>query len=253
MKQQPLVSIITPAYNAERFIEETIRSVMSQTYQNWEHLVVIDENSKDKTKEIVSRLSHQDHRVVCVSPSGTRGAAANRNKGLELAKGEYIAFIDADDLWTNDKLDKQINFMQDLGVDFTYTGFRRVSENKEIQGVIASVPGRLSYSDLLKNNAIACLTVVFKSEKFKDIRFQEQGWEDMSFWLQILKRIPYAYGLDEVLGFYRIVQGSRSNNKIFAAGLRWDTYRKVEHLSLINSMYLFSHYVISSLFKHARF
>lgn len=253
MSQQPLVSIITPAYNAERFIQDTIQSVIDQSYKNWEHLIVIDCNSKDSTEQIVRHFAEQDSRIQCITSPNAKGAAANRNIALSQARGEYVAFIDADDLWTPDKLEKQITFMNEHQIDFSFTGFQRINENKTQTGHTHQVPEKVTYNDLLHNNTIACLTAVFRRKPFADIRFQEHGWEDMSFWLQILKRIRFAHGLNQPLALYRIVKGSRSNNKIFAAKLRWQTYRIVERLSLLKSLYLFGVYFLTSIAKYRKF
>lgn len=253
MKQQPLVSIITPAYNAERFIEKTISSVLLQSYKNWEHLIVVDHNSKDSTLQIVQNFAAQDGRIKCITSPHALGASANRNLALENCAGEYVAFIDADDIWTDDKLLKQISFMVQKGHEFTFTSYCRMNENESVFGKPQPVPNKVSYEELLKNNCIACLTAVFKKQRFSDIRFQEHGWEDMAFWLQILKRIPFAYSINEVLAHYRIVPGSRSNNKIFASKLRWHTYRKVEQINILKSTYLFGIYILTSISKYARF
>jgi teichuronic acid biosynthesis glycosyltransferase TuaG len=253
MKNEPLVSIITPAYNAERFIEKTIQSVLKQDYTNWEHLIVVDHNSKDSTLKIVQSFSAQDSRIKCITSPTALGASANRNLALDICKGEYVAFIDADDLWTAEKLSKQIGFMIENNHEFSFTSFCRVNEDESVFGKQQEVPLKVNYEDLLRNNSIACLTAVFKKQRFSDIRFQEHGWEDMAYWLQILKRIPFAYSINEVLAHYRIVQGSRSNNKLFASKLRWNTYRKVEHFNIVKSTYLFGIYILTSARKYARF
>ncbi len=253
MLNKPLVSIITPAYNAERFIGETIESVLNQTYLNWEHLVVVDRNSKDSTLEIVRDYSKKDPRIKCITSEKAKGAAANRNLALEIAQGDFIACLDADDLWQNDKLEIQISFMIEHNYHFTYTSYNRISEDGKAIGIQQNIPEKTSYNSLLKNNCIACLTAIFKREGYGDIRFQEKGWEDMSYWLQILKRTPYAYGINKPLALYRIVNGSRSNNKFFASRLRWDTYRQVEGFSLPKSLYLFGIYIATSALKYARF
>lgn len=253
MNSEPLVSIITPAYNAQKFIESTIESVILQSYRNWEHLIVIDRNSTDKTLEIVQKFALRDTRTRVLSPRDISGAAANRNEALSQAKGEYIAFLDADDLWHSEKLKKQIGFMISNGVEFSFTAFSWLKEDGAKFGRIRSVQPRVSRTDLLKNNSIACLTAAFKRERFLDLRFQERGWEDLAFWLQILKRIPFAYSVNEPLAYYRIVKGSRSNNKFFALRLRWQTYRQVENFSLVKSLYYFAHYAFNSIDKYRRF
>ena len=253
MSDEPLISIITPAYNAERFIEATMNSVVAQTYKNWEHLVVVDQNSKDSTLAIVRSRATSDPRLKVITDTKALGAANNRNLALDCARGEFIAMLDADDLWLPEKLQKQLYFMENNQHNFSFTSYQRMSEDGKTLGVRQRIPTRVSYEDLLKNNSIACLTVMFRKAPFQDLRFQEHGWEDMAFWLQILKRTAYAYGLNEVFAFYRIVDGSRSNNKIFALKMRWNTYRLVERLSLLRSLQLFSSYAISSLYKYKSF
>jgi teichuronic acid biosynthesis glycosyltransferase TuaG len=249
----PLISIITPAYNAERFIAQTVQSVQNQSYQNWEHLIVVDHNSKDKTLEMVREWSAKDPRIKLITSPQALGATKNRNLALDLALGEYIAFLDADDLWPVEKLEKQLRFMQEKSVDFSYTAFNRVSMDGAKVGHLLAVPAKLSYSTLLYNNAIGCLTVMVKKSLIGNSRFQEYGWEDMSLWLGLLKKTPFAYGMQESLALYRIVPGSRSNNKKFAAGLRWDTYRKVEGFSVLKSAYYFAFYAVSAVWKYSRF
>lgn len=249
----PLVTVITPAYNASRFIEDTILSVQKQTYVNWEHLVVIDCNSKDNTDELVQKISEKDPRVKCVNSPEAYGAAQNRNVGLKLAQGDLIAFIDADDLWHPEKLQKQVDFMTKNHCDFSYTGFTRISENSKNLGSYLSVPEKLDYNFLLKDNRIGCLTAMIRKSAFSGVSFQNEGWEDLSLWLKLLKQTPYAYGINESLAFYRIVNGSRSNNKFFSAKLKWLTFRKVEKMGLLKSFYYFSLYAISGVKKHKQF
>lgn len=253
MTSEPLISIITPVYNAERFIEITLQSVVNQSYKNWEHLLVIDNNSKDASDTIIQKFAAQDSRIKLIRSPKAYGAAANRNVALTESQGSYIAFLDADDIWLPQKLEKQLAFMKTKNCQLSYSSYCRISEDGTRVGQKQPVPARLNYDDLLKNNTIACLTAMFEKKNFADIVFQDRGWEDMSFWLQILKRIEFAYGIDEVLAHYRIVTGSRSNNKLFAAKLRWQTYMQVEKLGLIKSTYLFSYYFFTSLGKYIKF
>ncbi len=250
---ESLISVITPAYNAERFIADTVKSVQNQTHLNWEHLVVIDCNSKDRTEQIVSEISKSDPRVKCIKSPKALGAANNRNVGLSSAKGDLIAFIDADDLWTPEKLSKQIQLMSKPNVHFCYTAFTRISEDSQSLGSILSVPEKMDYKFLLKQTRIGCLTVMIRMSAFKDVEFQNKGWEDLSLWLKLLKQVPFAYGINESLAFYRVVKGSRSNNKIFSAGLTWETLRDVEKMNLFKASYYFSLYALSGLKKHKQF
>lgn len=247
---QKLVSVITPAYNAERFIQETIDSVRRQTYQNWEHLVVIDCNSKDATEKMVREISAQDPRVKCITSSKAYGAAENRNIGLEQAQGEYLAFLDADDLWASNKLENQVQFMEKHDYAFTYTAYTRISEDSKTLGDFIPAPERVTYLDLLKNNRVGCLTALVKKSEYKNITFIEEGWEDLNLWLHLLKQKPYGYGLNENLAFYRIVHGSRSNNKFYSARRRWNSFRKVEKMNWLTSLYYFFHYTVTGFRKH---
>lgn len=250
---QALVSIITPAYNAERFIRDTLDSVLAQTYPHWEHLVVVDANSKDSTLKIVTEYAKRDSRIKCVTSPQALGAANNRNIGIAQAQGDFVAFIDSDDVWVPAKLERQLSFMQERNIDFSFHTYKRMSEKGERQGQVQCIPESVDYDGLLSNNSIGCLTVMLRKKAYPEIHFSNQGWEDMACWLSLLRAGGVAYGIREPLAYYRIVNGSRSNNKLFAAGLRWDTYRKVEKLPFWRSSIYFLQYALSSCVKHARF
>jgi teichuronic acid biosynthesis glycosyltransferase TuaG len=250
---QVLISILTPAYNAERFIAETLDSVLAQTHKNWEHLVVVDANSKDRTLQIVQEYAQKDSRIRCITSADALGAANNRNIGVKQSRGQFMAFVDSDDLWAPDKLEKQLRFMQERQIDFSFHSYRRISEQGERQGKVQCIPEVVDYVGLLSNNSIGCLTVMLRRSAFSEIQFSNKGWEDMACWLGLLRSGAKAYGLKEPLAYYRIVNGSRSNNKLFSAGLRWDTYRKVEKLPFLQSSIYFLQYALSSCLKHSRF
>lgn len=251
--KEALVSIITPVFNAGRFISATLESVKLQRYQNWEHLIVLDRNCNDNSAELVQVFAQRDSRIRIITATEGSGASYNRNLALENARGHFVAFLDADDLWHSEKLSRQLHFMQTNSIDFSFTAYTRLTEDGSQFGKVQKVPPRVSRTDLLRNNFIACLTVVYDFEKFKDLRFQNEGWEDLALWLQILKQIPFAYSINVPLAYYRIVKGSRSNNKIFALKLRWQTYRRVEHFSIPVSIYYFFSYAVFGLLKHLRF
>ena len=253
MNNSYLVSIIVPVYNAEKFITETIASVQKQTYQNWEHLIVIDNNSKDRTESLVRAIEKQDSRVKCIRAADAFGSAGNRNVGIREAKGELLAFLDADDLWAPEKLCKQIEFMQKHHSDFSVTAFQRVSEDGKSLGKILEVPGTFNKRDILFDNFIGCLTVLLRKKAFHDLKFVDLGWEDMSLWLECLSQIKEGHGLNEVLAYYRIVPGSRSHNKAFAAKLRWGTLRQAEKMSWPVAAYYFACYGVTGVRKHFRF
>ncbi len=248
-----LVTVITPVYNAERFLKATVESVLNQTVNDLEMLLVIDANSKDGSERLARELAARDPRVKVITDPMAKGAAANRNIGVDRAQGEYLAFIDADDLWLPQKLERQLAFMATQKANFSFTAFTRISEDGSNTGLTLRVPERVSYEDLLNDNVVGTLTAMVRRSAYPRLRFSEVGWEDMSAWLSILRTGDVGYGLDEPLGLYRIVKGSRSNNKLFAARLRWDTLRKVEKLSLAKSSFLFARYAFHGLLKHYRF
>ena len=242
------VSIIVPMYNAEKFIGKTIESVLAQTYQNWEMLIMNDV-STDNSLAIVSLYAKKDERIKIVNTEKNVGVVKGRNFLIDLASGKYIAFLDADDYWHNEKLEKQIKFMKEKNASISCTEYTRVKENEEkINDVI--IKEEISYNDMLKNNYLGCLTVVYNAEKLGKRYFKERDKnEDYVLWLEIIKDTGKIYGLKENLAFYRVLDKSRSSNKIDAAKVRWRIYRDVEELSLFQAAYYFINYVIIALKK----
>lgn len=244
-----LVSIITPVYNAERFIEETIKSVQAQTYTNWE-MILVDDLSSDNSESIIKKFQKQDDRIKYIKLKENSGAAVARNTAIENARGRYIAFLDSDDLWKYNKLEKQIDFMKSNNYGFTFTSYELMNEDGCNLNKIVKVPNKINYDGLLKNTIIGCLTVVIDRKLVGDFRMPllRKG-QDTATWLKILKSYEYAYSLKENLANYRLVEGSISSNKIGALKRTWNTYRKVEKLSLIKSIYVFGHYTINAIKK----
>ena len=209
-----LVSIITPAYNAAAYIAETIESVLAQTYPNWEMLIVND-CSKDNTAEIVQSYAKKDKRIKLINLKQNSGAAVARNTAIQNAKGRYIAFLDSDDLWKKEKLQKQIQFMQKNGYAFTYTSYEHFKETKENVHNQVQVPKNLNYNQALKGNQIGCLTVMLDRKQIQNIHFTTQKHEDYILWLNILKQGITAYGMQESLALYRTGNNkSISGNKL---------------------------------------
>lgn len=246
----PLVSIITPVYNADRFVEQTIRSVLGQSYDNWELLLLIDAKSRDASLDICLEWAKKDHRITVDSSPENLGVAANRNRGIEIAKGEFIAFLDSDDVWHPNKLKKQIAFMLVRKSDFSCHTYTQMSEMGDILPVVRECPTKITYSDLLKTNSIGCLSVLVRSQTLKQFKFRtNEPHEDFILWLEILKIIPIVHGLNENLAFYRVLPSSRSGNKKQAAKDRWHIYRNVLKLSFANSLYYFVNYVVHALLQ----
>lgn len=242
-----LVSIITPVYNSNRFIRETVKSVLNQTYSNFE-LIVVDDHSSDDSLEILTDLAEEDSRVKVFQTPTNSGAAVARNIGLENAQGQFVAFVDSDDIWEKNKLEHQLLFMKENQIGFTYTNFQIVSENNEVLKAVISLPSRLDYKKLLKNTAIACSTVMIDKRIFGDFRMPEvRKGQDTATWLMLLREGQTAHLVDEVLLSYRIVKGSISSNKVEALKRTWNTYRNLEKLPLHTASYYFVSYVWNAL------
>lgn len=246
-----LVSIITPAYNAAAYIAETIESVLAQTYTNWEMLIVND-CSKDNTPEIVESYAAKDKRIKLLNLKQNSGAAVARNAAIQNAKGRYIAFLDSDDLWKKEKLQKQLNFMQQNGYAFTFTGYEHFKETKENIRNQVQIPKSLNYNQALKGNQIGCLTVMLDRKQIPNIHFTTQKHEDYILWLNILKHGITAYGIQESLALYRTGNSkSISGNKMQSALWTWKVYRESQRLSVVKSMYYMWFYVMNGLKKHS--
>lgn len=237
-----LISIITPVYNADLYIEKTVSSVVSQTYENWE-LLLVDDGSTDGSRETVERLEKEDTtgRIKVLCPPEHGMAARARNFGLSNAKGRYIAFLDADDLWEKDKLEKELAFMKDREAGFVFTGYEFADAKGVGTGKVVKVPETLNYRQALKNTTIFTSTVLLDTQKVNKelIRMPEMKSEDTATWYQILRNGHVAYGLNENLVKYRRVANSLSSNKLEALRRIWNLYRKAEKLSVIYSAYNF--------------
>jgi len=248
MINNTLVSVITPMFNSERFLCETIESVLAQSYKNWE-IILVDDCSSDTSAEVVQSFINQDSRIKLIQLETNSGAAVARNTAIELAKGRYIAFLDSDDLWAPDKLEKQLAFMRANNYPFTYAAYEKIDEHGVIFGHVG-VPERVAYSDMLKVCSIGCLTAIYDTEYFGKVFMPLiLKRQDFGLWLKLLKRVDYAYGMNDFLGRYRVHAGSISANKINVAQYTWRLYRDVEHLHLIKATYYFTHYAVRGLLR----
>ncbi|GAB6467778.1 MULTISPECIES: glycosyltransferase family 2 protein [Bacillus] len=240
-----LVSIITPVYNSEKYIGQTIQSVLSQTHENWEMLIA-DDCSSDNTAQVINAF--QDERIKYFKLDENSGAAVARNQALEKARGKYIAFLDADDMWKPKKLEKHLHFMLENQVGFSFTGYEIL---KEEDNKIIRVPERLNYSQFMKNTIIGTLTVMINKDIVGDIRLVNVKKDhDSMTWAKILRNGHLAYGLNESLAYYRKVEGSISNDKFKAAKNHWNNCRNIEKLSLPKCLYYFFFYGVNAVKKH---
>jgi teichuronic acid biosynthesis glycosyltransferase TuaG len=238
--EQPLVSIIVPVYNASRFIEETIQTVLDQTYTNWE-LILVDDCSTDGSIKLIKPYL-KDKRISLLKNKVNSGAAISRNKGIDAAKGRYIAFLDADDLWHPEKLNKQVAFMQEKDSAFSFTGYEFADENGKPNGKKVYVPKTITYKQALKNTTIFTSTVIFDTNRLRivDIYMPNiRRGQDTATWWKVLKITDYSHGLIDILTFYRRSKQTISSNKLVAARRTWHLYRKVENINIIPSVYYF--------------
>lgn len=247
-----LVSIITPAYRVEKIVQDTIDSVKSQTYRNWEMLVA-DDCSPDGTASVISAAAATDPRVRLIRCKVNGGPAAARNAALTEARGRWIAFLDSDDLWLPEKLEETIRHSLVNRSALTYTGFRRISYDGNETGCYISVPKSLTYQQLLGNTAIATSTVLVDRSLVGDISMKKVYYDDFVCWLEILRKGFQAHGLNKDLMRYRVVANSVSRNKRRSAAEVWKTYRQVENLGLFQSAWCFSRYASNALQKYRKF
>lgn len=248
MKEE-LVSIVVPVYNSEKFIKETVETVRAQDYQNWE-LLLVNDCSTDNSKDEIKKYEKEDSRIRLIDLKENSGAAIARNTGMKEAKGKYIAFLDADDLWKNTKLKKQIEFMQKNDYEFTYTGYEFADENGNKLGKVVKVPEKINYKQALKNTTIFTSTVMFNVDKLgKELINMPnvRRGQDTATWWKVLKTGIIAYGLQESLSMYRRSNNTLSSNKIKALKRTWNLYRNVERLSFFSSLYNFAWYCFNAV------
>lgn len=247
-----LVSIITPAYRVEKIVQETIDSVIAQTYGNWEMLVA-DDCSPDGTASVVFAAAKVDSRVRLVRCKTNGGPAAARNAALAEARGRWVAFLDSDDLWLPEKLEETIRHAVACRSALTYTGFRRISHDQMSIGDYVYVPSSLDYHQLLGNTAIATSTVLIDRNMVGDISMKRVYYDDFVCWLDILKMGFVAHGLNKDLMRYRVVANSVSRNKRRSAIEVWKIYRQVEKFGFILSTWFFLNYAFNAYKKYSKF
>lgn len=261
VKPEPLVSIITPNYNGQKFIKNTIESVIKQTFQNWEMLIV-DDGSTDGSDKIIKEYAKKNPRIKFLKtnlskfPKLVPGPGAARNTAIEAAKGKYIAFLDNDDLWHSKKLEKQTSFLEKNNYSLVYTWYDIIDEYNRKIGEHTPSDIMLSYRDLLKDCKIGCLTVMYNASKlgkqFIDLNKYDR-YADYSLWLKITKQGNDAYCLHERLSSYRLVKGSISANKLNAITHQWHILRQVEKLKIYFAFYNFFFYLTAGLTKKLKY
>lgn len=241
-----------PSYNSEDFIAESIKSVINQSYKNWE-LIISDDNSTDKTIDIVKAFQAKDSRIKLLRSKKNGGPAVTRNLAIKHAKGRYIAFLDSDDLWSKDKLQKQIPFMIEEKIALCYARYSFIDEHGNFVNNAPELPNKINYQSLLRNQVIGCLTAVYDTKICGKVYMPLiKKRQDFGLWLKILKKVPFAFCCNEVLATYRIRNNSVSSNKFVAVYYTWKLFREFEHLSILQSAFCIVSYVLRKIIRTTR-
>ncbi len=236
-----LISIVMPVYNASAWLEETVESVQKQTYENWE-LIAVDDCSPDESFRMLERMAQKDARIRPIRREENGGAARTRNTGMDAARGQYLAFLDSDDLWDAKKLEKELAFLKERQAAFAFTAYEFGDENGRGNGRIVHVPPTLDYRHALSRTIIFTTTVMFDLQRIDRelIRMPDVKSEDTATWWKILRSGYTAHGLNENLAIYRRPKGSLSSNKMEAVRRIWNLYRNQEKLSVpVSAWHLF--------------
>lgn len=245
-----LVSIITANYNSEKYIEETIQSVLAQTYQNWEMLIV-DDKSSDSSIQIIEKYAAQDKRIKLFFQEINSGPTLARNVGIQNANGKFIAMLDSDDLWLSDKLEKQIVvFEKEKDAVIAFSFYEHIDENGKQLHKVIKAPLIVTYDMMLKSNYIGNCTAVYKKNLAGNPTFANVGHEDYAMWLSILKNGMKAYCIPEVLAKYRKHQNSVSSNKLKGAKWHWNIHKNIIKTPFLKRCYYFLHYCFNAVQKH---
>lgn len=249
----PVISIIMPTHNSALYIEQSIRSVISQSYQSWE-LVIVDDASTDRTPELLRYWDKLDGRIVICFLQVNSGPAFARNRGLAIARGRYVAFLDSDDCWHPDKLDRQLAFMDRGSFAFTCTGFEIMDADGNRLGLAPIPHGELGYNDILSNCTIGCSTVMLDRHRLAAIQFPDmRSRQDFALWLNLLRDGTKAIGIPEILTQYRLSPSGVSRNKWRAARQMWKVYREHERFGFFKSFRCFLVYAWNGFLKHSRY
>lgn len=249
MESQPLISVIMPCYNMASYVSDSIKSVIAQTYPHWE-LLIVDDASSDETVNIIKSYAQADSRIKFAIKKQNSGISDTRNQCIQMAQGQFLAFLDADDIWHPEKLEKQLSFMLAKNIGFTYSTYDWIDEDGKIMNKFINTIGNLDYKTYLRNTIIGCSTVMVNKAITGDVfvpKFRTS--EDTATWLDILRKGLMAYAIDESLVSYRIRRKSASSNKIRASIDLWKVYRQHEKLPFFKAIYYFSCYAFNAVKK----
>ena len=243
----PLISIITPSFNSAKFIAETIQSVLNQTYQQWE-MIIVDDCSSDETVSIIEKIANKDSRIQLIKLEKNSGTGIARVTALAKANGNYIAFIDADDLWKPNKLAVQIDFMKANNLPFTFSFYDCINEEGQSLHKRIEAPLHLSYQQLFFCNYVGNLTGIYDVNYFGKIAVSSiRKRQDWMMWLTILKKIKFAQPVPESLAYYRIRENSISASKLDLVKHNFSVYRRHHRLNLIGATFCMIGFLFTQL------
>lgn len=232
-----LVSIITPCFNSEKYISQAIQSVLNQTHQEWE-LLLVDDCSSDETFSIISNFASQDNRIKAFKLDENSGAGVARNFAIQKASGNYIAFLDADDLWKSEKLEKQLHFMHTQNIPFTFSFYETIDEVGNLRNETITTPSKIKYQQLYYCNWIGNLTGIYSVDFFGKIPIAPiKKRQDWMMWLQIVKQIQIAIPVPESLAFYRVREDSISASKWKLIQYNFKVYRDFHKRNFISACF----------------
>jgi len=245
-----LISIITPVYNSAKYIAETIESVLAQTYSDWE-MIIVDDCSTDKSRDVIRKFAKKDTRIHLIEFEKNSGTGKARNIALQNARGRFVAFLDSDDMWLPEKLEKQFLFMTENNYPISFTSYKLIDENGKDLDRVIKVVNSVNLHQYLKNTIIGYSSSMIDlkqtgSFQIANIRIRV----DTQVWISLLKKGYVAYGLNEVLMIYRVHKKSISSNKLFAAKKTWNLYYHVENLGFFKSVFYFGNYAFNAFKKH---
>ena len=248
-----LVSIITPCYNAADVIRHTIQSVINQTYTNWE-LIICDDCSTDSSRAIIEEFIAKDNRIsLYTTPSNTGHPIVPRNISLRHAKGDIIAFLDADDIWLPDMLITSIEFMQTNNYDIVFSEYEKIDWNGNRNNRVVHYKSQVSYKDMIRVCSVpACITTIAKKHVIGNTEFRDLPIEDYAFWLEIFRKGYTAYNTHTVQGLYRQSPNTRSGNKFSQFFKHWYILRNIEKVSLVPAIYYQMYYTFAGLAKYLK-
>lgn len=245
----PTVSIVMPAYNAAKTIRASVESVLAQTEADWE-LIVIDDGSRDDTAMILSAFAERDCRIRFYQNEKNSGASFTRNRAVELAQGRWIAFLDSDDMWRADKLEKQLALAKqhpDMVISYTASSF--INDDGESYGYVMEAEEKTTYKTLLKRNLLSCSSVMLDASVMKSLKMpSDKMHEDYYIWLMVVRSCGVAYGINEPLLIYRLCANSKSSNRFKSAKMLFNSYRAVGYNLIVSGLYTLR-YTVHSVSK----